>query len=380
MIISNIQLTNWKNFREIDVELGKRVFIIGPNASGKSNFLDAFKFLRSVSEIGLSKSVEIRGGISSVRCLSARQDPNIKITVRLDDQWLYSLAFGGKKGDSPIIKEELAKRKNINGKWDIVLFRPDDKDKMDALRLTQTAMEQISANSDFREIPDFFKTISYQHILPQVVRDPQGFTSNPVHDDPFGRDFVFRVWNTSKKIRDSRLSKINKALEIAVPQLGGLDVVLDEKTGIPHLVAKYKHWRSKAAKQDETSFSDGTLRLMALLWSIFEAKGPLLLEEPELSLHSDVILCLPSIFSRIDRTRKKESRQIIISTHSDTLLGDPGIGPGEVLILSPDSNGTNIVHANKKDKELMREGLTAADVLLPKTTPINIKQLSLIEL
>lgn len=380
MIITNIQLTNCKNFREIDIDLGKRVFIIGPNASGKSNFLDAFKFLRSISEIGLSKSVEMRGGISSVRCLSARQDPNIKITVNLDDQWQYSLTFGGKKGDFPVIKEEIASKKNISGDWDTVLFRPDKKDKIDNIRLTQTAMEQISANSKFREIPDFFKTISYQHILPQVVRDPQGFTPKPVHDDPFGRDFVFRVWNTSKKIRDSRLNKINKALEVAVPQLGGLDVVLDEKTGIPHLVAKYKHWRSKAAKQDESSFSDGTLRLMALLWSIFEARGPLLLEEPELSLHSDVIQCLPSIFSRIDKTRKKESRQILISTHSDTLLRDQGIGPGEVLILFPDSNGTNVVHADKKDKALMREGLTAADVLLPKTTPKNIIQLSLLEL
>ncbi|MFW5773293.1 MAG: AAA family ATPase, partial [Tangfeifania sp.] len=48
MIISRIKLKNWKNFKEIDVQLRNRIFIVGPNASGKSNFLDVFRFLRDI--------------------------------------------------------------------------------------------------------------------------------------------------------------------------------------------------------------------------------------------------------------------------------------------------------------------------------------------
>mgnify|MGYP002781015023 CR=1 FL=1 len=41
MRFTRLQLKNWKNFRKVDVELQERVFIVGPNAGGKSNLLDA---------------------------------------------------------------------------------------------------------------------------------------------------------------------------------------------------------------------------------------------------------------------------------------------------------------------------------------------------
>jgi AAA15 family ATPase/GTPase len=49
MHIGHIKLRNWKNFREAEADLRLRTFFIGPNASGKSNLLDVFRFLRDVS-------------------------------------------------------------------------------------------------------------------------------------------------------------------------------------------------------------------------------------------------------------------------------------------------------------------------------------------
>jgi recombinational DNA repair ATPase RecF len=37
MIISRLILKNWKNFKDVDLEMEERVFIVGANASGKSN-------------------------------------------------------------------------------------------------------------------------------------------------------------------------------------------------------------------------------------------------------------------------------------------------------------------------------------------------------
>ncbi|TEU15991.1 MAG: chromosome segregation protein SMC, partial [Anaerolineales bacterium] len=48
MRFSRIKLENWRNFQEADVPLQNRVFLVGANASGKSNFLDAFRFLRDI--------------------------------------------------------------------------------------------------------------------------------------------------------------------------------------------------------------------------------------------------------------------------------------------------------------------------------------------
>lgn len=378
MIFTRLKVTNWKNFRNVDVSLNKRMFVIGPNASGKSNFLDVFRFLADVATVGLANAVDSRGGISRIRCLAARTNPDITIEVELDNFWVYELTFGGQKGRPPkILRERVLQKIEDNSRRKKILSRPEKLDEEDTERLTQTALEQISANKKFREIAGFFKSISFRHILPQAVRDPQSFSPVPVKDDPFGRDLVYQIWNTPERTRIARLKKINEALKVAVPQLNKLEVEMDQATGRPHLVAHYQHWRRHGAKQDEASFSDGTLRLLSLLWTLLESGGPLLLEEPELSLHDEVVRYLPTMFAKLDRKKKQVTRQVLISTHSHVMLLDPGIGPGEVLLLSPGDNGTEVDPPEAADAELMQAGLSAADVLLPKTRPNNAMQLSL---
>jgi hypothetical protein len=50
MRLSRLLLENWRNFQKVDVALRERMFIVGPNASGKSNLLDAFRFLRDIAD------------------------------------------------------------------------------------------------------------------------------------------------------------------------------------------------------------------------------------------------------------------------------------------------------------------------------------------
>jgi len=374
MLITRIRLRNWKNFKNAEAALTGRVFLIGPNASGKSNFLDAFRFLRDVAVDGLSRATgETRGGVSSIRCLAATRYAKIDIEIEVsspgDDTWVYRLAFKQDTQKRPVVEEEMAKR---NGEQ--VLVRPNADDKADPLRLTQTALEQISRNHEFRPLADFLRSITYQHLLPQVVRDPRGFSPLPVQNDPYGRDFLMRVWQTTPRTRDSRLRKIADSLQAAVPQLTTLKVEMDE-SGTPHLIGGYSHWRPNDAKQTENQFSDGTLRLIGLLWATFEGSGPLLLEEPELSLHPEIVRRLPTMFAKLTRKRK-QSRQLIVSTHAEDLLGDVGVAAEEVLRLEPTPDGTELRSADPADREAMRNGLTAADVLMPRAAPADIHQLT----
>ncbi len=50
MIVSRLKLKNWRNFSRMDILLRQRQFIVGPNASGKSNLLDVFRFLRDIAK------------------------------------------------------------------------------------------------------------------------------------------------------------------------------------------------------------------------------------------------------------------------------------------------------------------------------------------
>jgi predicted ATPase len=379
MLATRIVLKNWRNFRAVDVPLKLRVFVAGPNASGKSNLLDVFAFLKDLAKPsgGLQNAVTARGGISKLRCLAARQYPDVEIGVDLADNGnTWSYAIGIKQEARGHRQPYLAYERVTKGNQTL-LDRPVEEDLTDPLRLTQTYLEQINANVEFRDLVRFFDSVSYLHLVPQLLRHPEAFSGKGIPGDPYGRSFLERVARTSDATRKIRLRKIQSALRIAVPQLNELTDVKDE-TGIPHLEATYQHWRPRGAKQREDQFSDGTLRLIGLLWSLLDGDSLLLLEEPELSLNSGIIRKLPALMYRIQRPKK---RQIMISTHSSDLLSDPGISGDEVLLLTPDEEGTRVELASsvREIRDLLEGGLTIADAALPRTVPRSIGQLDLFE-
>jgi predicted ATPase len=375
-------LENWRNFTRADVLLQQRVFIAGPNASGKSNLLDALRFLQDIAAVGggLQNAVEGRMGLSRIRCLAARRYPDIVFTVELGEdfecpEWTYEIAFGQhtapKKTSRAVVKRETVRRRG-----ELLLSRPDDEDNKDPERLTETHLERVSANREFRDIAEFLASVRYLHVVPHLVRDPDLSASRKRKDrDPFGTDFLEQIARTASKTQHSRLNRIERALRVALPQLQHLQLVRDN-LGKPHLRGKYEHWRPQGAWQQEEQFSDGTLRLMGLLWAVLDGTGPLLLEEPELSLHPAVVRFIPQMLWRATRNTR---RQLFVSTHSSDLLSDRGIAPDEVLLLYPDPEGTRIV-TGAKDREikrLLQSGLSVADAVFPAIAPKRPEQLLL---
>lgn len=377
MIFRSIKLTNWRNFRKAEAELAPRTFIVGANASGKSNLLDTFRFLRDIAKKGggFEEAVDDRGGVTKLRCLSAGKVTNIVIEVEAGDtdlnkapSWKYRLEFNQDRARRPIIKSEVLFK---GGKE--LFRRPKPEDEDDRERLSQTWLQQVSKNKGFREFVRFLKTVHYSHLIPQLIREPNRVV--PRTNDPFGTDFLDVMKRTHSRIRQARLKKIGETLKRAVPQFE--ELVFDEESEKPHLVIRYRHWRAYGAWQREDQLSDGTIRLIGLLWAILEGQGPLLLEEPELSLHTGVVRKLASLIYRAQRVRRKGVRQVLISTHSYELLDDPGITGAEVLILKPTERGTEIT-TGKDDfviKTLLEQGATVANAAFPKTEPETVAQL-----
>lgn len=384
MIVTHLKLKNWRNFREVDVPLRERTYLLGANASGKSNLLDVFRFLRDISKShggGVQKAIRDRGGIKKLRCLHARRDPEVRIEIHvaenIDDSeptWRYILGFKpeGKGAQRTLISIEQVWRRNK-----VILNRPDADDKRDVMRLTQTAVEQIQVNGEFRDLATFLGETTYLHLVPQLLKYGDLIGGQRLEDDPFGQGFLERVAKTTPKTRDSRLKKIEKALTLAVPQFKELRFVQDSESGRPHLEAMYSHYRPNAGWQREEQFSDGTLRLLGLLWILLEGDSLLLLEEPELSLNDAIVREIPLLLQRIQRDKKRRSRQILISTHSEALLSNPGIDGRGVLLLEPSHEGTKVRPINQKESDGLRLGFSVAEVVLPKTRPEAVNQLRL---
>jgi predicted ATPase len=370
-----VELKNWRNFITAEAALPLRVFLVGPNASGKSNLLDAFRFLRDLVSVGggFQEAVRRRGGVSALRCLAARRYSDIVCRARVGhdgepELWEYVLTFNQDNQRRPIIKSETVLHQGRQ-----ILNRPDEEDRKDPERFTQTYLEQVYTNQNFRELADFFGSVRYLHVVPQLIREPD--RSIGKSNDPFGGDFLEGIAKTPEKTRKARLSRIRNALEVAVPQLQELELQRDER-GTAHLRGKYEHWRPQGAWQTEDLFSDGTLRLIGLLWALQEGKGVLLLEEPELSLHPEVIRYIPQMFAR---TQRKYGRQVLVSTHSSEILRDEGIGLDEVLLLFPGEGGTTVKPAGSIEEVriLLEQGQSLADIVIPQTRPRKAYQLTL---
>lgn len=378
MRLTQLRLANWRNFVNVDVALEGRVFLFGPNASGKSNLLDSFRFLHDLVALGggFGEAVAKRGGVSKLRCLAARRYPDVQIAVSVGGngggpEWTYEISFGQEPRGlrRPILKREVVIKSGL-----VILERPDRDDKEDPARLHQSYIEQVNVNRPFRALADFFRSIRYVHLVPQLVRESERYIGHG--EDPFGSDFLEQVARTQDRTRNARLRRIGAALRVAVPQLQALEFFRDPAKGTPHLRGKYEHWRPKGAWQTEEQFSDGTLRLLGLLWAILEGSGPLLLEEPELNLHSDVVRYMPQMFAQMQR---RSGRQVILSSHSADLLRDEGIGLDEVLLLRPNPEGTRVEAATKLNqaKALLEGGVPLSDIVVPETRPPDPQQLAL---
>lgn len=376
MHISRLKLKNWRNFKSGEIkDLPDSVYILGPNASGKSNFLDAIRFLRDVSKRrggGLQDAIDRRGGVGKIRCLHARNDTEILIEVDIsndDDKivWRYELGFNippqGKR--EPQVTKEKVTRFNSTATFEVLLDRPGKKDRSDDILLRETHIEQISANENFRELADFFSGSTYVHLVPQLLKFGDQIGGRVIDDDPFGQEFMFRIARTTPRTRDARLKRIETALRTIVPQLEDLKFLKDEISGTPHLEIKFRHHRPRGAKQREDQFSDGTLRLMSILWLLQErGSSPLLLEEPELSLNEEIVAQLPRIMALV-KSRSRSGRQFIITTHSQALLSNSGIDPTGLIIITLSDDGSGLRPITSDEKIALDAGLTPAEAVLP---------------
>lgn len=383
MYISRIRLNNWKNFQDVDVKVSERCFVIGANATGKSNFLDALRFLRDIVKQGggLQAAVQMRGGVTKIRCLSARTHTNIRIEVDLNKDgessptWKYAIDFkhigGGIQKSRATILEEIVYNYHAH---EYILQRSPRNGEEDSETLLYTHLEQVTSNASFREIRDTFLNLEYMNVIPQLVREASSIVMSSDKEDYFGRNFLKRLSSLNPRVRNSYLRRINDVLSLAVPQLEQLSFVKDPM-GVPHIEAKYKHWRAQGSKQNEMLFSDGTLRLIGFLFAMLDGTGIILLEEPESNLHSGIVVQIPAFIARIQRER---GRQVIVTTHSYEILSNSGISAEELIVLTPSTEGTMAKNAEdvKEIKIILDAGLSAADALLPKTTPENVDRIS----
>ena len=85
MAITKLTVENFKSFDKLEVELRPFNIVVGSNASGKSNFLDVFRFLRDIEASSLENAIGIRGGSKALRNVYLEKNQPLCILVETDD-------------------------------------------------------------------------------------------------------------------------------------------------------------------------------------------------------------------------------------------------------------------------------------------------------
>jgi predicted ATPase len=367
---SRLVLKNWRNFRHVDVPVSLRTFVVGPNASGKTNLLDAIRFLHDIAapEGSLTSALKERGGLSRIRSLHTSADENVLIEVQVivDDEepWTYTLELTGTDANERIAREVV-----FHGDRQL-LRRPLPEDANEGL-LTQTHLEQISQTIEFRLLAKALATVETVHVVPQIARTLARGEEQSKRQAP-GSDFIDQIALLPELQRKKVLGRIETLLRIAVPRFGQLSFERDDR-GRPHLRAKYDHWREAHVWQNEQELSDGTLRLIGLLWAVEAGNGPILLDEPDLSLHPGIIRQLPRLFARL------AERQVIVSTNAEEILMDRGIDPGEIIIVEPVKDESRVVVGSERTElvEAVRARAPLSRIVTSITQPADIELFSL---
>ena len=85
MAITKLTVENFKSFDKLEVELRPFNIVVGSNASGKSNFLDVFRFLRDIEATSLEDAIGIRGGADALRNFNLDDNQVLRFSVETDD-------------------------------------------------------------------------------------------------------------------------------------------------------------------------------------------------------------------------------------------------------------------------------------------------------
>ncbi len=95
MKLRRIFVHNFRSFDHVDVQLADLNVIIGPNAAGKSNFVEILKFLHHLATEGLENAISLQGGIDYIRNVNMSSS-NVSLVVEFDkkeffveDYWRY---------------------------------------------------------------------------------------------------------------------------------------------------------------------------------------------------------------------------------------------------------------------------------------------------
>jgi predicted ATPase len=406
--LRRVRIRGYKSIAFCEVQLQPLTILVGRNAAGKSNFLDALAFLRDVMKVGVAEAVNIRprGGWSSLVCRLA-DSPNIQIEVEteftcgqhasdigaersLSEKLLptgeepiadvigkaflatYSLEFFNGPHSAPTISKErleivdedkqtegyeirggralwFQSPRSLNSQW-----VPPPAELLSVQR-PDFPLLSVLGKQPFVELGDALRWMTFYNFIPDAMRVLPFPTIGSLLDK-HGQNLASVIENL-KELEPESVQRVRDYLSAIAQEIENFDVVHHGE----YETVRFRVRGAVSDKQlefDAASMSDGTLRALGALMAAFQISLPhgfptlVGIEEPETALHPAAMRALVDALD--DATQRT---QVLLTTHSADLLSGRDVNPSQVLVVRNRGGRTHIAPVDPASREIIQKEL-----------------------
>ena len=355
MKLSKLTLRNYRSVRDASVELGNLAVFIGANAAGKSNVLDALRFLSEGIQFGDFRTPAFsRGGILNL-AWKGQEAQRIELTAIFEDQgqqfeWSVKLNRQGyefnaveqvrniTQGAPP---QQLLSADTGQGWW---WSENEARGVSLSLQSASCALAAASADASFpgRGVAQFIRNWGFFDPSPFLLRRDWNLIETG-RLDPYGRNLGETLYSIQESSPDTFQLIVSATQSVlGVPS----SIQVRESEDRFYFVQDEPGLRFPV---NQMGVSSGTLRMLALMTALYSQTGTTLLgiEEPENYVHPSALHAfVEHILGAEERT------QVMITTHSPMLL-DIINDPAAIFVVSRDPlEGTIVVREKNPEGTL----------------------------
>lgn len=362
--VRRVSIRNYKSIGACDVSLGRLSVLSGKNGSGKSNFLDALRFVMEGLQTSLDHAIKSRGGIDEVRRRSTGHPRNfaIQLEVALGEGRLatYGFEIAARGQGGFVVKQEQLVVPGAHYRVEDGEVRRSSSATMPPAAGDRLYLVNAAGLPQFRELYDSLVAMGFYNLNPEVMKKPQSPDAGELLHRDGGNiaSVIARLDAADPSIKE----RIKSYLSKIVPGIADFDRVSFgswETLEFRQEVVGAKHpWKFYAS-----SMSDGTLRAVGALVAVTQLSAgttPVSLvgiEEPETALHPAAAGAL------MDAIREGAFQtQVIVTSHSPDLIDQ--VDSERLLAVQSRQGDTEIGPVDRASRDAIKQHLYSPGELL----------------
>ncbi len=410
MQIKRIKASNIFSYENIDIQLNKFNVLIGPNASGKTNFVNIIKFIKDLISEGLSDAISIQGGINIIRNINLGASKNTSIEFQIECEemedimifmssqktslgfkicdFTYKLEIGydSKNSNNWFINlEDISTSVEIYEAKIIKKRPPKIEEILSKLQINfKNKKGKYTSNyTETKKIPKY-KELLNLIISSRFAKSEESYLDKSILEGETITPILYPIRSFLEKITLYNIDRKLIKSEMLIsgkrdlhPNGQNLPIVLDNILSNPYQNKKFislvrdflpfiNRFFIKKKKKKITGFefqeifnkpevylpsflmSDGTIDItLFIIIMFFEKKPFIVIEEPVSNIHPYLISKLVSIMEDVSDNL---SKQILITTHNPEII--KYAGKDNILVVKRDKNGFSGIYRPSDKEEL----------------------------